>query len=88
MHKPDEADVWYAPKRTGYGAGLPVKWQGWAVIAAYLAALIPLHWLRRLPGAGPRIAAFVLFMVCTAVFLRVVMTHTRGGWKWRWKGRA
>ena len=21
---------WFAPKRFGYGAGLPIAWQGWA----------------------------------------------------------
>ena len=28
----DDGPEWFAPKRYGYGAGLPIAWQGWAVI--------------------------------------------------------
>ena len=31
--------VWFAPKRYGFGAGLPVAWQGWALLAAYVGAV-------------------------------------------------
>ena len=30
---------WFAPKRFGYGAGLPIAWQGWVVMAAYFATV-------------------------------------------------
>lgn len=81
-------NAWFAPKRSGYGAGLPITWQGWAVVAAFVAVLIPLHYLHEMAGTGPKVAAFALFLASTAVFIRVVMTHTRGGWKWRWRGRT
>lgn len=32
-------DVWFPAKRYGWGWGLPVRWQGWAATAAYLAML-------------------------------------------------
>ena len=76
-------DDWFAPKRFGYGAGLPIAWQGWAVMAAYLATvavttatLMPRH---------PYIVATIL-VAATAVLLVVSAQHTRGGWKWRWGG--
>ena len=25
---------WFAPKKYGYGAGLPISWQGWALTIA------------------------------------------------------
>ena len=28
---------WFAPKRYGYGAGLPISWQGWTVSVMFLA---------------------------------------------------
>ena len=28
---------WFAPKRYGYGAGLPISWQGWAIAVVFLA---------------------------------------------------
>lgn len=35
----DQPTFWFAAKRYGYGWGLPARWQGWAVFAAYLAML-------------------------------------------------
>ena len=26
---------WFAPKRYGYGSGLPISWQGWAVLLGF-----------------------------------------------------
>ena len=31
----DEAE-WFAPKRYGYGAGLPISWQGWALTLGFV----------------------------------------------------
>jgi len=31
---------WFPAKRYGWGWGLPVAWQGWAVLAAHLVLLI------------------------------------------------
>ncbi|MEO5492714.1 MAG: hypothetical protein ABIR08_01660 [Sphingomonas sp.] len=74
---------WFAPKRFGYGAGLPIAWQGWAVLGAYLitvavtaAALMPRH---------PYVAVTIL-VAATLALATVSAQHTRGGWKWRWRG--
>ena len=74
---------WFAPKRFGYGAGLPIAWQGWAVHGGYLAtvaitaaALMPRH---------PYVVVTIL-VAATAVLIVVSAQHTRGGWKWRWRG--
>ena len=75
----DEHD-WFAPKRYGYGAGLPLRWQGWVVLAAYfvvigLAALL-------IPYA---LAAFLsIVAIATAALLMVAARKTRGGLRWRW----
>ena len=31
---------WFAHKRYGYGAGLPISWQGWALTIAYVGLMI------------------------------------------------
>ena len=31
---------WFRAKRYGYGWGLPSAWQGWLVLAAYVAAVL------------------------------------------------
>jgi hypothetical protein len=32
----DDGD-WFHPKKYGYGAGLPMRWQAWVLLAAYIA---------------------------------------------------
>jgi hypothetical protein len=74
---------WFAPKRFGYGAGLPIAWQGWVVMAAYFATvaitaaiLMPRH---------PYVVVAII-AAATGVLIVVSAQHTRGGWKWRWRG--
>ena len=31
---------WFAPKRFGYGAGLPISWEGWAVLFLFLLGVV------------------------------------------------
>ncbi|MBD3729105.1 MAG: hypothetical protein IE933_05300 [Sphingomonadales bacterium] len=79
-------DPWFAPKRFGYGAGLPIAWQGWALLASYAGLVIGLATLARgrpdlwAPLAIPAILA------ATLVLIVVSKRHTRGGWRWRWGG--
>ncbi len=35
----DKHPHWFPAKRYGLGWGLPVTWQGWAVLVAYLVAI-------------------------------------------------
>ena len=34
---------WFKPKTYGYGA-TPVTWQGWAIVAGFVAAVVLLAW--------------------------------------------
>ena len=71
---------WFAPKRYGLGSGLPVAWQGWAVLLAYFAVVTGgfLLFGERNP------AAFAIVAIATAILLVVAARTTRGGWRWRW----
>ena len=71
---------WFAPKRYGIGAGLPVSWQGWLVLGLYLAAVI----FAGLFLDGKPLAQGAILVSATAAFLLVVARTTRGGWRWRW----
>lgn len=84
MHKIGDDSAWFAPKRYGYGAGLPIAWQGWLLIGAYVATLAGIGLMDRMGTGGARIGALVLFMLATALFLVICARRTRGGWKWRW----
>ncbi len=77
----NEEKYWFPAKRYGWGWGLPVTWQGWAVTIAYFVLL----------GAGAaafdpthhpvRFAAYVLVLSA----LLVAVCYLKGeppGWRW------
>jgi hypothetical protein len=71
---------WFAPRRLGYGAGLPIRWQGWLVLGLYLAVVLGAAVL-----LGDRPAALLALVVpATMLFMIVCARTTRGGWRWRW----
>ncbi|GAA0679219.1 hypothetical protein FHT00_003118 [Sphingomonas insulae] len=67
---------WFAPKRFGYGAGLPIAWQGWVVYAAYVAVIAAAS------TAGRRWSPAIV-VPATLLLILVCRRHTRGGWRWR-----
>ena len=73
---------WFAPKRYGYGAGLPIAWQGWAVLAAFLAYCFVVSTVIDKPGE-----TIALVVPAAVAFVTVVAKTTRGGWRWRWGER-
>lgn len=74
---------WFDAKRTGYGAGLPIAWQGWALLGSYMAAMTGASLMLR---ENPWLA-IPLMVLATAVFLLIARRHTRGGWRWRSDGK-
>jgi len=74
--------AWFAPKRFGYGAGLPIVWQGWAMLITHAAAtLVGLAFFKASP-----VAAFAWILIVAVLPLPLYAAKTRGGWKWRWGG--
>jgi hypothetical protein len=71
---------WFAPKRFGYGAGLPISWQGWLITILFIAivGLIALFF-----GDRPLVLIAVLVPASLVLIVITAMT-TRGGWRWRW----
>jgi hypothetical protein len=71
---------WFAPKRYGYGSGLPISWQGWALTLGFVALAIGLsrHFADR-PLKLVAIMAPVIIAFCV-----ICARTTRGGWRWRW----
>ena len=99
-HKPSPP-AWFAAKRFGYGAGLPIAWQGWVALGLFLAvtlgstfglSVLPLR--RPLLAVGVSVGVgvgvgvvMVLNLAATVAFFWVCKTRTKGGWKWRWGTR-
>jgi hypothetical protein len=75
-----DAPEWFAAKRYGYGAGLPIAWQGWAVLAVYLAVTVG---AAKAFAERPILIALIV-IPATLLLLLVTARTTRGGWAWRW----
>ncbi len=74
---------WFPQKRYGYGAGLPLTWHGWAVMAAFLAIVGVAVWISVIrPHTAPWMLAGIFGL--TVPFVLVCHAKTRGGWRWRW----
>ncbi|TPE62886.1 hypothetical protein FJQ54_05045 [Sandaracinobacter neustonicus] len=73
----DDEEAWFAARRFGIGSGRPIRWQGWALLAAYIAALLGIS----LPGEKPNGARIGLIFALTAVFLLIAARKTEGGWR-------
>jgi hypothetical protein len=71
---------WFAPKRYGYGSGMPIAWQGWAVTLGFVAITI----LLSLSFAHDRLRLFAALAPFIVVFMIICARTTRGGWRWRW----
>ncbi len=72
---------WFRPKRYGYGAGLPIAWQGWVLLLSYVAVVIGLGLLSTQTG---RAVSAALAGALTLGFVLIVRARTAGGWRWRW----
>ena len=71
---------WFPAKRYGWGWGPPLRWQGWAVLVAWLAILTAAG-LRLLP-LHP--IAFLVFAIIMAGLLTLVCFITGEPPRWRW----
>ena len=80
MNNQDNDGAWFLPKRFGYGAGLPIAWQGWMVVAIHVAVIVGGALLLRSQAA----ATIAWALLAGLLPLPLYAAKTRGGWKWRW----
>lgn len=83
LHRFFEPGDWFAPKKHGYGAGLPIAWQGWALIIAYAAVVVGAGLLIDPASAATVAAPLALMAAATLVFVIIARRRTRGGWQRR-----
>lgn len=80
MIMPTDKNYWFRAKRYGYGWGLPVRWEGWVVLMAWLAVLVfsGLRFMPQRPGLF-----WGAFLVATAVL--ALVCYLKGEpTRWRW----
>jgi hypothetical protein len=69
---------WFQPKHYGYGAGLPVSWQGWSALVLFVMGLIVACTMLHGTWRVVAISALVVTLI------EVAGRKTEGGWRWRW----
>ncbi|MGB8221059.1 MAG: hypothetical protein WCF10_00665 [Polyangiales bacterium] len=76
-----EKRYWFPAKRYGWGWGPPCAWQGWVVVAVYVASLVVAAFeLLPAESPGPFVSATA---VLTLIFVAVCWL-TGEPPKWRW----
>lgn len=73
-------EYWFPAKRYGYGWGIPVRWQGWATLAVFLAVVIG-SGAQFMPG---RPVAFLLTVTAASALLVIVCYLKGEPARWRW----
>ncbi|HKT96287.1 MAG TPA: hypothetical protein VJS30_07100 [Paraburkholderia sp.] len=74
-------EYWFRAKRYGWGWGLPVRWQGWAVLAAYFALIVAT--VRFAPPDHYR-GIFISLVVLYSLVLLAVCWLKGEPPRWRW----
>jgi hypothetical protein len=78
---PDQSNYWFPAKRYGWGWGLPLVWQGWAVFVSFLV-LVAVGALYVLPTRGALIFGGYTAVIC---LLLVAVCWIKGEPpRWRW----
>ncbi|MBQ1542192.1 hypothetical protein C5708_15900 [Caulobacter sp. CCUG 60055] len=75
---------WFRVKRYGFGAGLPCSWEGWVVVALYVAAMaltVTLFGSSYAEQHPWRYFAAVIGLTALVVFIS--WRKSDGPWRWR-----
>jgi hypothetical protein len=74
-----DEEYWFAPKRVGFGVGLPIRWQGWVLLLG--SAAVTIAAVLALRGQPLQLVGALVPLV--GVFLVISCSKTRGGCRWR-----
>jgi len=81
-----DKSYWFPAKRYGWGWGPPIKWQGWAAVLLWFAAL--LEGLYVLIHSRYQLAARLGFVAVMSLLL-ILLCYWKGEPpKWRWGDRS
>jgi len=73
---------WFRHKTFGLGAGLPIAWQGWVLLALHIALIFGVTLLLK----DKPIAMTAALLTAALLPLPIYAARTEGGWRWRWGG--
>ena len=75
---------WFRAKRYGFGAGLPIVWQGWLLMALHIGVIAGLAFLLEDQPA----LQFTTILIAAFAPLPIYAHKTEGGWRWRWGNKG
>jgi hypothetical protein len=70
---------WFAPKRSGFGTGWPIAWQGWALTLAFVAIAVATS----VKFSDNKLVLVAIMVPVTFTFIVILARTTKGGWRWR-----
>ncbi|NYF33187.1 hypothetical protein [Sphingopyxis sp. JAI108] len=70
---------WFRAKSHGYGTGLPIAWQGWALMALHVTLITGVIMLFR---DRPVMLTIVAVLAALAP-MPIYRAKTKSGWRWR-----
>ncbi len=76
-----ERTYWFAAKSYGLGWTLPITWQGWLAVLAYLMLLISTLIVASTDYRWPLVAILTLALVA------IVVWKGEKPLRWRWRGK-
>jgi hypothetical protein len=76
-------EYWFPAKRYGWGWGLPIRWQGWLVLIAYIALVIG---TARVFHPHQHLLVFLLLIVVYSFGFFAVCWLKGEPPHWRWGG--
>ncbi|MCC8405758.1 hypothetical protein LJ655_28540 [Paraburkholderia sp. MMS20-SJTN17] len=74
-------EYWFPAKRYGWGWGLPVRWQGWATLLAYVLLLGAVVF-RFQPAGHPLTFAFLVVLLTIAFVIVCWLKGEPPRWRW------
>ncbi|WP_426013330.1 hypothetical protein [Caulobacter sp. DWR2-3-1b2] len=74
---------WFRVKRFGYGAGLPVSWEGWAVLAVFLILILAISMLGVAYSVSHPVAYAAAIIAPSIPLLWIAWRKSDKPWKWR-----
>ena len=77
MHLLFDDRPWFRPKSRGYGAGLPIAWQGWVLLTLHVALIAGVTTLLR---GHPAVTTIFVLLAALAP-MPLYRAKTEGGWR-------
>jgi hypothetical protein len=77
-----QKEIWFPAKKYGWGWGFPIAWQGWLVLAVWIAVVF--GGVTYIPASGAHYYFVPAFVLVMAVFLLAVWVIKGEKTKWRW----